>query len=110
MILNICKNMIILEEELGLVYKIEFPNGKVYKGNFKNNKPDGNGKHFYKGKWIVENVKPYYEPLIKPTKVFGRHLVWSNLDLTDFETQNIPNFIKGDSPATYCYGRIHWAC
>lgn len=56
-------------------------------------------QHFYKGKWIVENVKPYYEPLIKPTKVFGRHLVWSNLDLPDFETNKIPNFIKGDSPA-----------
>jgi DNA (cytosine-5)-methyltransferase 1 len=56
-------------------------------------------QHFYKGKWVVENVKPYYEPLIKPTNVFGRHLVWSNLDLTDFETENIPNFIKGDSPA-----------
>ncbi len=22
--------------------------------------------HFFKGKWVVENVKPYYEPLIKP--------------------------------------------
>jgi DNA (cytosine-5)-methyltransferase 1 len=55
-------------------------------------------QHFYKGKWIVENVKPYYEPLIKPTKVFGRHLAWSNIKLTDFETENIPNFINGDSP------------
>jgi len=34
-------------------------------------------KHFYKGKWVVENVKPYYEPLIKPQKV-GRHCFWSN--------------------------------
>lgn len=24
-------------------------------------------KHFFKGKWVVENVIPYYEPLIKPT-------------------------------------------
>ena len=24
-----------------------FPNGKVYRGAFKNNKPDGNGTNFY---------------------------------------------------------------
>lgn len=28
-------------------------------------------------KWVVENVKPYYEPLI-PGKKIGRHLIWSN--------------------------------
>ena len=31
-------------------------------------------QHFFKGKWVVENVVPYYEPLIKPTKRIGRHL------------------------------------
>jgi DNA (cytosine-5)-methyltransferase 1 len=35
-------------------------------------------KHYYKGKWIVENVKPYYEYLIKPSFVLGRHPYWSN--------------------------------
>lgn len=34
--------------------------------------------HFFKGKWVVENVVPYYEPLIKPTAKIGRHLFWSN--------------------------------
>lgn len=34
-------------------------------------------KHFYKGKFVVENVNPYYEPLIKAQKL-GRHLFWSN--------------------------------
>lgn len=28
-------------------------------------------QNFAKCKWVVENVKPYYEPLIKPTKVIG---------------------------------------
>jgi DNA (cytosine-5)-methyltransferase 1 len=28
-------------------------------------------------KWVVENVKPYYEPLIKP-QVAGRHCFWAN--------------------------------
>ena len=34
-------------------------------------------KHYFKGKWVVENVNPFYEPLIKPTAELGRHLVWS---------------------------------
>lgn len=35
----------------------------------------------FKGKWIVENVKPYYEPLIKPSFVLQRHLFWSNFNI-----------------------------
>lgn len=34
-------------------------------------------KHFFKGKWAVENVISYYDPLIKPYEV-GRHYFWSN--------------------------------
>ena len=34
-------------------------------------------KHFYKGKYCVENVKPYYEPLIQPQYI-GRHAFWAN--------------------------------
>lgn len=41
-------------------------------------------KHFFKGLWVVENVKPYYEPLIEPTKTLGRHLFWSNIDIKYF--------------------------
>mgnify|MGYP003647829883 FL=1 len=37
-------------------------------------------KHYFKGKYIVENVIPYYEPLI-PAKKRGRHLYWSNFPL-----------------------------
>jgi DNA (cytosine-5)-methyltransferase 1 len=40
-------------------------------------------KHFYKGKWVVENVIPYYEPLIKPTKVIDRHSFWTNFNFID---------------------------
>lgn len=35
----------------------------------------------FSGKWVVENVKPYYEPLIKPTAILQRHLFWSNFDI-----------------------------
>ncbi len=34
-------------------------------------------KHF-KGKWVVENVKPYYEALIEPTAKLDRHFFWAN--------------------------------
>jgi DNA (cytosine-5)-methyltransferase 1 len=37
-------------------------------------------QHFYKGKYCVENVIPYYEPLI-PAKKRGRHLYWTNFNL-----------------------------
>ena len=35
-------------------------------------------KHWYKGKWVVENVEPYYKPLIHPQRVIDRHCVWAN--------------------------------
>ena len=37
-------------------------------------------KHFFKGKYCVENVIPYYEPLISANKR-GRHLYWTNFVL-----------------------------
>jgi len=42
-------------------------------------------KYHFKGKWVVENVKPYYDPLIKPTAVLQRHYFWGNFDITDME-------------------------
>ena len=38
-----------------------------------------------KAKFIVENVVPYYEPLISPTKKLHRHLYWSNFPIGNFE-------------------------
>ena len=35
----------------------------------------------FKGKWVVENVKPYYEPLIKPRIRLQRHLFWTNFNI-----------------------------
>jgi DNA (cytosine-5)-methyltransferase 1 len=35
---------------------------------------------FYDGKYVVENVNPYYEPLMNPQKK-GRHLYWCNFIL-----------------------------
>ena len=43
-------------------------------------------KHYYKGKYVVENVIPYYEPLIQAKKR-DRHLYWTNF--------NLPNSLNG---------------
>lgn len=40
-------------------------------------------QHYYKGKWVVENVRPYYKPLIEPTATLQRHLIWSNFNIPD---------------------------
>lgn len=48
-------------------------------------------KWFY-GDWIVENVIPYYQPLIQPSAVVDRHLVWSNLNI---ENKEFPRTYKG---------------
>lgn len=36
---------------------------------------------FFDGKWCIENVIPYYEPLIKPTIELERHLFWANFNI-----------------------------
>ena len=40
-------------------------------------------KHNFKGIWVVENVKPYYEALIKPNYVLQRHYFWNNVIVPD---------------------------
>jgi DNA (cytosine-5)-methyltransferase 1 len=35
-------------------------------------------KHKFKGSWVVENVKPFYAPLVSPTFAIGRHLFWAS--------------------------------
>lgn len=37
-------------------------------------------KHYFEGKWCVENVISYYEPLIKP-QILQRHYFWANFPL-----------------------------
>ena len=43
--------------------------------------------HGRKCKWVVENVKPYYTPLITPTVVIDRHLYWSNFNINKIEVE-----------------------
>ena len=45
--------------------------------------------HFFKGKWVVENVVAYYDPLIPPMEL-GGHWFWLNFV--------VPTFTFGKSP------------
>jgi DNA (cytosine-5)-methyltransferase 1 len=44
-------------------------------------------KHFFKGKWVVENTKSYYNPLIKPYES-GSHYFWSNFIITNINLES----------------------
>jgi len=46
-------------------------------------------KSWAKCKWVVENVKPYYEPLIQSSALLGRHLFWSNFEIPHKTFSNI---------------------
>jgi DNA (cytosine-5)-methyltransferase 1 len=41
-----------------------------------------------KCKWVVENVKPYYEPLFAPSVEIGRHCFWSNFHIPAVKYEN----------------------
>ncbi len=44
--------------------------------------------NWYDGKFIIENVIPYYEPLIKPSIELERHCLWSNFRIKFCEFDN----------------------
>ena len=51
-------------------------------------------QHHCKGKYVVENVIPYYEPMFNPIKR-DRHLYWTNFKLPNILNGRVKNF--GDS-------------
>lgn len=51
-------------------------------------------QNFAKCPWVVENVVPYYEPLIEPTKRVGRHMFWSNFEFQADDVKTPPDFIN----------------
>jgi len=48
-------------------------------------------QYYAKGKWVIENVKPYYEPLIRPSFEMQRHYFWANFFVPpkEFEKSDI---------------------
>ena len=57
-------------------------------------------KYQFKGKFVIENVKPYYKPLILPDHKIERHLYWCNFNITKFKEPkkktNLNDFKKND--------------
>jgi DNA (cytosine-5)-methyltransferase 1 len=49
---------------------------------------------YFKGKWVVENVIPFYEPLI-PANKRGRHLYWTNFNIPNELSDRKGNFMEG---------------
>tara|TARA_B110000977_G_scaffold82300_1_gene109928 strand:+ start:379 stop:1050 length:672 start_codon:yes stop_codon:yes gene_type:complete len=54
-------------------------------------------KHFFKGKYCIENVIPFYEPLIVAKKR-DRHLYWTNF--------NLPNNLNGRSASNFIHSKV----
>ncbi len=52
-------------------------------------------QNFFKGKWVAENVVPYFDDLITPTARIGRHVFWANFPLPAITPPEQPaNFIN----------------
>ena len=50
--------------------------------------------NFFEGKYVVENVIPFYTPLI-PAKKRGRHLYWTNFNLPNkINERHNPDFTR----------------
>jgi DNA (cytosine-5)-methyltransferase 1 len=49
-------------------------------------------QHFFKGQWVVENVKSYYDPMIKPQEM-SRHYFWSDFQIPILEVKSPEGFI-----------------
>lgn len=65
-------------------------------------------KHRYKGNWVVENVKPYYKPLVEPAAIIDRHLFWSNFAIPDFKVErnfNVTNARASSRKSNEDYGK-----
>ncbi len=45
-------------------------------------------KQFCKGLWVIENVRPYYEPFIPKYIKIGRHLIWSSFKIYPIKMPN----------------------
>lgn len=60
-------------------------------------------EYFRKGLWVVENVRPYYDMLMKNNVELGRHIFWSNFRITKTKEQeiDIQNSLRSDWAKLY---------
>jgi len=61
--------------------------------------------HWFKGKWVVENVRSYYEPLIEPQER-GNHYFWSNFKIGNFD--EIRPKVRNDVGQTFAVKAKLW--
>ena len=54
---------------------------------------------FFEGKWVIENVKPYYKPLIDPSFIIDRHCFWSSDFILTQQFKNDYTSIRDDIKA-----------
>ncbi len=71
----------------GETYELQHPDMKLYQEIILL-------RSLYKGGWVVENVKSYYEPLIQPQES-GSHFFWSNFDIPVMDTRKKVRNDKG---------------
>jgi DNA (cytosine-5)-methyltransferase 1 len=77
-------------------YNVKYPNMSLYQEVILLS-------NFFKGKYVVENVIPYYEPLI-PAKKRGRHLYWTNFNLpNNINERNSINGVIGKKGSEKIY-------
>ena len=46
-------------------------------------------QNWFKGKYVIESVIPYYDYLIKPSIILGRHPYWCNFKVENIRIKNI---------------------
>jgi DNA (cytosine-5)-methyltransferase 1 len=51
-------------------------------------------QHHFKGHFVVENVVPFYTPLVEPTVKVGRHLFWSSFEFEAEDVKRPAGFIN----------------
>ena len=74
-----CQSHSSFRQNIGVRYrgvKAEYPDMKLYQEIIFL-------QYNFKGLYVVENVTPYYEPLIKPTAILQRHYFWANFNIPE---------------------------
>ena len=81
-----CQSHSVCNNFLHVQGKIRYPDMKLYEEIIFL-------KYRFKGGWVVENVKSYYEPLINPQEA-DRHYFWSNFNITNLKINRNFNIIN----------------
>lgn len=71
-------------------FKLKFPDMKLYEEIIFLTQ-------WFKGSWVIENVRSYYEPLIKPQEIQS-HYFWSNFRISD--TNKVRKKVRNDKGQT----------